>query len=109
MVRSVSEEYFVKYYTSEVTGIGATEETGPDFFVTTMTKFLSNSYDDLEETLTHMKSLKLKINPGENVSDFCAEILVDAERLKIAGTFKPEHLGYITRIFENTSDYIFRL
>ena len=56
-----------------------------------------------------MKSLKLKIYPGENVTDCCAAILVDAERLESAGTFKPEHLGYITRIFEDTSDSIFRL
>ena len=34
---------------------------------------------------------------------------MDAERLESAGAFKPEHLGYITRIFEDTSDYRFRL
>ena len=56
-----------------------------------------------------MKSLKLKICPGKNVTDCCAAILVDAERLESAGTFKPEHLGYITRIFEDTSDSRFRL
>ena len=38
--------------------------TGPDVFVITMTAFLSDSYDDLEETLNHMKSLKLKSDPG---------------------------------------------
>ena len=70
-----------------------------EVFFATMTTFLSYSYDDLEETLTHMKSLKLKIYPGENVTDCYAEILVDAERLDISGAFKPEHLGYITRIF----------
>ena len=31
--------------------------TGPEVFVSTMTTFLSYYYDDLEETLTHMKSL----------------------------------------------------
>ena len=46
-----------------------------------------------------MKSLKLKIYPGENVTELCASILVDAERLESAGAFKPEHLGYITHIF----------
>ena len=46
--------------------------TGPEVFVTTMTTFLSDSYDALEETLNHMNSLKLKIYPGENVIDFCA-------------------------------------
>ena len=56
-----------------------------------------------------MKSLKLKSLPGENVTYCCAAILVDAERLESAGPFKPEHLGYITRIFEDTSDSIFRL
>ena len=83
--------------------------TGPEVFVATMTTFLSDSYDALEETLTHMKSLKLKSYPGENVTDCCAAILVDAERLESAGAFKPEHLGYITRIFEDTSDSRFRL
>ena len=56
-----------------------------------------------------MKSLKLKSYSGENVTDCCAAILVDSERLECAGAFKPEHLGYITRIFEDTSDSIFRL
>ena len=56
-----------------------------------------------------MKSLKLKSYPGENVTDCCAEILLDAERLESAGAFKSEHLGYITCIFEDTSDSIFRL
>ena len=55
--------------------------TGPEAFVATMTIFISNSYDALEETLTHMKSLKLKSYPGENIKYFCDVILVDAERL----------------------------
>ena len=83
--------------------------TGPEVFVDTMTTFLSDSYDALEETLNHMKSLKLKIYPGKNVKDCCAEILVDAERLDSDGAFKPEHLGYITRIFEDTSNSRFHL
>ena len=45
-----------------------------------------------------MKSLKLKSYPGENVTDCCAAILVDAEHLESAGALKPEHLGYIIRI-----------
>ena len=73
--------------------------TGPEVFVATMTTFLSDSYDALEETLNHMKSLKLKIYPRENVIDFCASILVDSEHLVSARAFKPEHLGYITCIF----------
>ena len=56
-----------------------------------------------------MKSIKLKIYPGKNVTDCCAAILVDTERLESAGAFKPEHLGYITCIFEDTSDSRFRL
>ena len=83
--------------------------TGPEVFVATTTTFISDSYDSLEETLNHMKSFKLKSYPGENVIDCCAEILVDAERLESARAFKPEHLGYITRIFEDNSDSRFRL
>ena len=83
--------------------------TGPEVFFATMTIFLSDSYDALEETLNHMNSLKLKSYPGENVKDCCAAILVDAERLESAGAFKPEHLVYITRIFEDTSESRFRV
>ena len=72
-----------------------------------MTTFLSDSYDDSEETIIHTKSLKLKSYPWENVTDCCAAILVDAEHLESVGAFKPEHIGYITRIFEDTSDSIF--
>ena len=63
----------------------------------------------MEETLNHKKSLKLKSCPGENVTCCFAAILVDAERLESAGAFKPEHLGYINRIFEDTHDPRFRL
>ena len=77
---------------------------GPEVFVATMTTFLSDSYDALEETLNQMNSLKLKSYPGENVKDCCAAILVDSECLESAGAFKPEHLGYITHIFEDTSE-----
>ena len=83
--------------------------TGPEVYVSIMTTFLYDSYDDSEETLNHMKSIKMKSYPGENVTDYCAAILVDAERLESAGAFKPEHLGYIIRFFEDTSDSRFRL
>ena len=73
--------------------------TVPELFVATMATSISDSYDALEETINHIKSLKLKIYPGENVTDCCAAILVDAERLASARAFKPEHLGYITGIF----------
>ena len=43
--------------------------TVPEVFVATMTTFLSDSYESLEDNLTHMRSLKLKIYPGENVID----------------------------------------
>ena len=43
--------------------------TGPEVFVTTMNKFLSYYYDYLEETLIHMKILKLKSYLGENATD----------------------------------------
>ena len=71
--------------------------TGTEVFVYTMTKFLFDSYDDLEDTITQIKSLKLKSYPGENITDCYTVILVDAERLESAGAFKPEHLGYTTR------------
>ena len=35
--------------------------------------------------------------------------MVDSERLESSGAFKPEHLGYITRIFEDNYDSIFRM
>ena len=44
-------------------------ETGPEVYVSTMTMFLSDYYDDLEVTLTHIKSLKLNSYPRENVTD----------------------------------------
>ena len=84
-------------------------ETGPEFFVATMNTFISDYYDALEETLTHRKSLKLKIYPGENVTDYCAEILVDAEHLGSDWDFKPDHIGYTTSIFEYNSESRFCL
>ena len=74
-----------------------------------MTTFLSNCYDALEETITHMKSLKLKSYPGENVAYGCAEILVDAEWLESSAAFNIEHLRYINHIPEYTSDSRLRL
>ena len=56
-----------------------------------------------------MKSLKLKSYPGQNVTDCCAAILVNDESLESAGAFKPKHLGYTIRIFEDTSDSIFHI
>ena len=83
--------------------------TGPEVFVATMTTFISDSYEALEETMNNMKSLKLKSYPGENAPDCCAAILVYAECLESARAFNPEHLGYTNRIFEDTSDSRFYL
>ena len=70
-------------------------ETGPEVYVATMTTVLSDYYDYLVETLNHMNSLKIKDNPGENFTDCCDTILVDAEHLGSAGAFNTKHLGYI--------------
>ena len=56
--------------------------TGPEVYVTTMTIVLYNSYDYLVDTLNHMKSLKLKDNPWENVAYCCDTIVVDVELLE---------------------------
>ena len=69
-----------------------------------MTTFISDSYDALDDILTQMKSLKLIIYPGENVTDCSAAISVDADHLDSDGVFNPENIGYITRIFEDTFD-----
>ena len=83
--------------------------TGPEVFVANMTTFILDFYYALEETLNRMKIIKLKSYPWENVTYCCAAILVDVLRLESAGAFKPEHLGYIILIFEDTSDSRFRL
>ena len=74
-----------------------------------MTAVLSDSYDSLVDTMKHMKSLKLKDHSWKKVSDCCNAIMVDLERLDSAIAFKPEHLGYIIHIFEDTSDSRFHL
>ena len=74
-----------------------------------MKKIISDSYDALEETLTHMKSTKIKSYLGEHVIYLWAMILVYSERLESAKAFNTENLGYITCIFEDNSDTIFRI
>ena len=59
----------------------------PEVYVSTMNTFISNSYNYFEDTLTHLKSLKLKNYPGENVTYCIAAILVDAECIESAGAF----------------------
>ena len=39
----------------------------------------------------------------------CAAILVVPKRLESTGAFKHEHLGYINRIFEDTSESTYRM
>ena len=84
-------------------------ETGPKGYVATMTTIISNSYASLVETLNHMKSLKLKDHPRENIVDCCDVTLVDAEYLESAGAFNTKHIGYIIFILEDNSDSIFNL
>ena len=74
-----------------------------------MTIIISDSNFSLVDTLKHMKNLKLKDHPGRDVADCYDAILVNAESLEIAGSFKPEHFGYIICIFEDTSDSRFNL
>ena len=83
--------------------------TRPEVYVVTMTTIIYDSYCYLVDTLDHMKILKLKDHPGDCVAYFHDEILVNVESLENDGYFNPEHLGYIIRIFEDTSDSIFHL
>ena len=83
--------------------------TVPEVYVATMTTILSYFYHYWGETPNHLKSLKLKFHPGENVADCCATILVYAERLESYILFKPDNLVYITSIFEDISDYILHI
>ena len=83
--------------------------TGHEVYVATMTTIISDSYYSLVDTLNHMKSLKLKGNQGGGAADWYDAILENVEGLESAGAFKPEHLGYIIHIFENTSNSRFLL
>ena len=44
------------------------EATVPDVYVSTVNIFLYNLYDNLEDTLADLNSLKLKSYPGGNIS-----------------------------------------
>ena len=77
---------------------------GPELYVATMTTFLSDYYDDLEDTLNNLESININIYSEENVTDWRDAILVDSECLKITRDFKNEHPGYITCIFEDNYD-----
>ena len=73
--------------------------TGPEVYVATMATIISDSYYSLVDTLNQMKNLKLKDHPGRDAADCYEAILVNVESLESAGAFKPDHLGYIIRIF----------
>ena len=83
--------------------------TGPEVYVATMTTIISYSYYSLVGTLNHTKNLKLKDHPDRDAADCHDAILENVEGLESAGAFKPEHLGYIISIFENTSDSRYNL
>ena len=78
--------------------------TGLEVFVATMNNITSDSYYSLVDTLNHTKNLKLKDHPVRDDADCYDAILVNLESLESAGAFKPEKIGYIIRIFEDTSD-----
>ena len=80
-----------------------------EVYFATMNTIISSSYYSLVDTLNHTKNLKLKDRPDRYAADFYDTILVNVESLESAGAFNPEHLGYIIRIFENTSDSRFHL
>ena len=81
-----------------------TTETRPEVYFATMNTFISDSYNALYDTLTHMNSIKINIYPVNNITYLCAAILVDYGCPEISGAFNPEHLGCINRILGDTSD-----
>ena len=83
--------------------------TGPEVYVATTTTIISEYCYSLVDTLNHIMNLKLKNNPGRYVADCYDEILVNVESLESAGAFKPDYLGYIIHIFDNTSNSILHL
>ena len=83
--------------------------TGPEVYVATMTTIISDSCYSLVDTLNHTKNIKLKDHPGRDAADCYDAILVNVESLESAGAFKPNHLGYIIHIFENTYNSIFQI
>ena len=93
MVRSITQENFSNTLLQKVLTLVPLTATVPEVFFTTMTTFIYNYYDVLDENLNDMKSIKIIIYPEENVTYCCAEILVDAERLESTGAFNPENLG----------------
>ena len=58
-------------------------------YVFTINVVISNSDDDLGDTLNHINILNINNHMGYNVPYWCAAILVDIERLESARYFKP--------------------
>ena len=83
--------------------------TVPEVYVAIVTTFPYYSYDYFVDTLNHMKSLKFKGSPRGDVADCYDAILIDVERLKSDGYFKPKHPGYIIRVFEDNYDSRFHI
>ena len=79
-------------------------ETGTKVYASNMTTIHYNYSSYLQETLNYLKSIKIKCHLEDNVTDFCAAILVEAGNLESDGAFNPYDLVYITRISENNSD-----
>ena len=76
--------------------------TVPEVYVATITIIISDSYYSLMDNLNQMNNLKLKDHPGRDAAYCHDAILENVEGLESSGAFKPEHLGYIISIFENT-------
>ena len=83
--------------------------TGPEVYVATMNTIISDSYYSVVGNLNHMKSLYLKDHSVRDVADCYDAIFVHVESLDIAGSFKPDHLGYIILISGDTYDSRFHL
>ena len=69
--------------------------------VTKMNTIIYNSYGDLQETLSHLNSLKINSNTWGGISDCYTAVLVHADHLESPIAFNPEHNGYITGIFQD--------
>ena len=109
MVGSVPEENVFICYFSEGTEIGAADSNRTwdicchyDYYSLRFLLLFGGYSKPNEDS-------KLKDNQGGDAADCYDAILVNVESLESSGAFKPEHLGYIIRIFENTSDSRFHL
>ena len=109
MVRSVPEEYFVKWSSLEGTDICAADSNWTwglchhhDYYNLQFLLFFGGYSEPHEETKTQGSS--------GGVFVYCyVSILVNVEILESAGDFKTENLGYIISIFEDNSDSRFHL